>query len=64
VTVVSGEEEIGATCCFAIQDKVWVTGPGGERWEAYTALANSETFFAPAEVGRRATHRLLLRVVF
>ena len=40
------EEEIGATCCFATQDKVWVTGPGGERWEVYTVLADSETFFA------------------
>ena len=39
------EEEIGATCCFATQDKVWVTGPGGERWEVYTVLADSETFF-------------------
>ena len=38
------EEEIGATCCFATQDKVWVTGPGGERWEVYTVLADSETF--------------------
>ena len=39
------EEEIGATCCFATQDKVWVTGPGGERWEIYTVLADAETFF-------------------
>lgn len=29
---------------FATQDKVWVTGPGGERWEVYTVLADSETF--------------------
>jgi catechol 2,3-dioxygenase-like lactoylglutathione lyase family enzyme len=41
------EEEIGTTCCFATQDKVWVTGPGGERWEVYTVLADSETFFGP-----------------
>ena len=39
------EDEIGTTCCFATQDKVWVTGPGGERWEVYTVLADSETFF-------------------
>jgi catechol 2,3-dioxygenase-like lactoylglutathione lyase family enzyme len=39
------EEELGTTCCFATQDKVWVTGPGGERWEVYTKLADSETFF-------------------
>ncbi len=38
------EEEIGTTCCFATQDKVWVTGPGRERWEIYTVLADSETF--------------------
>jgi lactoylglutathione lyase len=39
------EEEIGTTCCFALQDKVWVTGPDDERWEVYTKLADSETFF-------------------
>ena len=38
------EEEIGTTCCFATQDKVWVTGPGGERWEVYTVLADADTF--------------------
>ena len=34
------------TCCYAEQDKVWVTGPGQERWEVYTVLADSETFGA------------------
>lgn len=38
------EEEIGTTCCFATQDKVWVSGPGGERWEVYTVLGDSEYF--------------------
>ena len=38
------EEELNTTCCFASQDKVWVTGPGGERWEVYTVIADSETF--------------------
>ena len=38
------EEEINTTCCFANQDKVWVTAPGGERWEVYTVLADSDTF--------------------
>ena len=32
------------TCCYADQDKVWVTGPGQERWEVYTVKADSETF--------------------
>ncbi|MCV7102535.1 ArsI/CadI family heavy metal resistance metalloenzyme [Mycobacterium palustre] len=38
------EEEMNTTCCFANQDKVWVTGPAGERWEVYTVLADSDTF--------------------
>jgi catechol 2,3-dioxygenase-like lactoylglutathione lyase family enzyme len=44
------EEEIGTTCCFATQDKVWVTGPGGEKWEIYTVLADSETFGTSPEL--------------
>lgn len=27
-------------CCYAVQDKVWVTGPGAEPWEVYTVLAD------------------------
>ena len=45
------EEEIGTTCCFATQDKVWVSAPDGERWEVYTVLADSDTFgAAPQQV--------------
>ena len=40
------DEELGTTCCFATQDKVWVTGPAGEKWEVYTVLADSESFGA------------------
>jgi catechol 2,3-dioxygenase-like lactoylglutathione lyase family enzyme len=29
-------------CCYAVQDKVWVDGPGGEPWEFYTVLADAE----------------------
>ena len=39
-------EEVGTTCCFATQDKVWVTGPAGEKWEVYTVLADADTFGA------------------
>jgi catechol 2,3-dioxygenase-like lactoylglutathione lyase family enzyme len=38
------DEEIGTTCCFATQDKAWVTAPGGEKWEVYTVLADSDEF--------------------
>jgi predicted enzyme related to lactoylglutathione lyase len=34
------EEQV--TCCYAVQDKVWVDGPGGEPWEIYTVLADAE----------------------
>jgi hypothetical protein len=29
-------------CCYAIQDKVWVTGPGNEPWEVYVVKADSD----------------------
>src|SRR4051812_26290136 len=45
------DEEIGSTCCFAKQDKVWVTGPAGERWEVYTVLAESDTFGTTGPTG-------------
>jgi catechol 2,3-dioxygenase-like lactoylglutathione lyase family enzyme len=30
------------TCCYAVQDKVWVTAPDRTRWEVYTVLAHAE----------------------
>ncbi len=33
-------------CCYAVQDKVWVSDPDGAPWEVYTVLAD-----APAETG-------------
>ena len=35
------EVEDGTTCCYALQDKVWVEGPAGHRWEIYTVLADA-----------------------
>ena len=29
------------TCCYAVQDKVWVDGPDAEKWEIYTVLADA-----------------------
>ena len=48
ITRLSGEGlatdiEENTTCCYAVQDKVWVTGPGRERWEVYTVLADART---------------------
>jgi|SRR6201985_465360 catechol 2,3-dioxygenase-like lactoylglutathione lyase family enzyme len=35
--------EEDTACCYAVQDKVWVTGPGGEPWEVYVVKADSDT---------------------
>ena len=34
-------EEEGVTCCYAVQDKVWVDDPSGAPWEIYTVLADA-----------------------
>lgn len=41
------EVEENTTCCFAVQDKVWVNGPDAEPWEVYTVLADAPTMTAP-----------------
>lgn len=39
-------DERDTTCCYAKQDKFWVQGtPDGERWEIYTVLEDSPTFW-------------------
>ena len=44
-------DERDTTCCYAAQDKFWVQdAPDGERWEIYTVLADSPTFFADPSV--------------
>jgi hypothetical protein len=35
--------EESTTCCFAVQDKVWVDGVDGSPWEVYTVLEDSLT---------------------
>jgi len=33
--------EDGVTCCYAVQDKFWVTGSDNREWEVYTVLADA-----------------------
>lgn len=35
-------EEIGTACCYAVQDKFWVTDPDGTQWEIYYFHKDSE----------------------
>lgn len=40
------------TCCYAVQDKVWVRDPDDARWEVYTVLEDSAEFgSAPIDGG-------------
>jgi catechol 2,3-dioxygenase-like lactoylglutathione lyase family enzyme len=34
--------EDNVSCCYAVQDKVWVDGPSGEPWEIYTVVEDIE----------------------
>ena len=35
--------EEDTACCYAVQDKVWVTGPGAEPWEVYVVKGDAST---------------------
>lgn len=35
-------DEGRTTCCYAVQDKFWVTDPDGNDWEVYELLADAE----------------------
>jgi catechol 2,3-dioxygenase-like lactoylglutathione lyase family enzyme len=39
---VASFEEKDTTCCYARQDKFWVSDPDGNRWEVYTVLEDVE----------------------
>ncbi len=34
-TTLATRDEPGTTCCYALQDKIWVTDPDGAEWEFY-----------------------------
>jgi catechol 2,3-dioxygenase-like lactoylglutathione lyase family enzyme len=43
-TGLSVDPENQVTCCYALQDKVWVHGPDGADWEIYAVLEDSAAF--------------------
>lgn len=43
------DEEKRTECCYALQEKFWVTDPDGNRWEIYTVLEDVERM-APARL--------------
>jgi catechol 2,3-dioxygenase-like lactoylglutathione lyase family enzyme len=42
-------EENDTSCCYALQDKVWVHGPGQEPWEVYVVKADAGTLGGSAD---------------
>ena len=36
------EEEKREACCYAVQEKFWLSDPDGNRWEVYTVLEDVE----------------------
>jgi catechol 2,3-dioxygenase-like lactoylglutathione lyase family enzyme len=46
--LVTATEEDTA-CCYAVQDKVWVTGPGSEPWEVYVVKGDADVLDKAAD---------------
>ncbi|MEN9823027.1 MAG: hypothetical protein RLZ04_1453 [Actinomycetota bacterium] len=42
------------TCCYAVQDKVWVHGPDAEPWEVYVVLSDAATMHGVPVAGSPA----------
>jgi catechol 2,3-dioxygenase-like lactoylglutathione lyase family enzyme len=40
--------EQDTACCYAVQDKVWVAGPGQEPWEVYVVKGDADVLDKPA----------------
>ncbi|MBU7597331.1 VOC family protein [Streptomyces sp. P38-E01] len=47
-------EENDTSCCYALQDKVWVHGPGKEPWEVYVVKADADQLGKSAAIGSNA----------
>lgn len=43
-------EENDTSCCYAVQDKVWVSGPGKEPWEVYVVKSDSDRMGSAPEI--------------
>ncbi len=40
----STRSEENTSCCYAVQDKVWVEDPDGNAWEVFVVKADTESF--------------------
>lgn len=35
-------DEMQTDCCYAVQDKTWITDPDGNRWEVFAVLGDTD----------------------
>ncbi|MET7638142.1 ArsI/CadI family heavy metal resistance metalloenzyme [Streptomyces sp. NPDC005438] len=47
-------EENDTSCCYALQDKVWVHGPGREPWEVYVVKGDADAMAKTSTTGAAA----------
>ena len=45
------DDEMQTNCCYAIQDKIWLTDPNGYRWEVFVVLKDHLPEVKPQAVG-------------
>jgi hypothetical protein len=53
-------DEMQTACCYAIQDKTWVSDPDGNQWEAFVVLEDHLPEASGAGADRRRDSALLL----
>lgn len=46
-------DEIQTSCCYAVQDKTWVSDPDGNEWEVFVVLEDNLSESAACECGDR-----------
>jgi catechol 2,3-dioxygenase-like lactoylglutathione lyase family enzyme len=46
-------DEMGTSCCYAVQDKTWVADPDGNEWEAFVVLEDNLPETAACECGSK-----------
>lgn len=47
--------ETDTTCCYAVQDKVWVTDPDGNAWEVFFVKADADAMGRGPDLGAEAS---------
>ena len=46
-------DEMNTTCCYAVQDKIWLSDPTGYRWEVYVFKGDAGAKTDAEETARR-----------